>query len=155
MRRRLVFPAALVAALSLAGCGIPEASHLEIQVADHGMVLLKPGNGIVRSGETVIKIENYATHPVNMILAQTQLPATRLPRRLIDAVSPSDDGRIIAMTSRVDKAGVTLAMGAFPSPLPRIAELHVYLQAGKRYMLFDKLGGYRDGVAFRFKPIRH
>lgn len=147
-------PAALAAALVLSGCGIPTAAHVEVDVLDTKMVLVKPANGVLRGGETVIKLENYASHPVNVVLAETPLHAAQLPAALVDAVSPRDDRRIVAMTSRVDKVGVTFAYGAIPNPLPRIASLHVYLKAGKRYLLFDKLGGYRNGIALQLSPGR-
>lgn len=153
MRKLLVIAAVLAAAVSLAGCAIPMASQVEVQVLDNRIVVVKPSSGHLPGGETVIKIDNYAAHDVNIVLAKTSLPATRLPAHLVDAVSPSADSRIVAMTSRVDKVGVTLAMGAFPNPLPRIAVMHVYLQPGKRYLLFDALhGGYRHGIALPLTP---
>lgn len=153
MRKLLVILVVLAAVLSLAGCAIPMATQVEVQVLDNRIVVVKPSNGRLPGGEAVIKIDNYATHAVNMVLAKTSLPAARLPTRLVDAVSPSADSRIVAMTSRVDKVGVTLAMGAFPNPLPRIALLHVYLEPGKRYLLFDSLrGGYKRGIALQLIP---
>lgn len=142
------------AALLLSGCGIQKASHVEVQVLDNGITLLKPSDGKLRGGETVLKIDNLSHSPVNMVLAETDATAATLPRKLVDAVTPRDDSRIVAMTSRVDKAGVTFAYGAIPNPAPRIATLHVYLKPGRRYLLFDKLGGYIRGVALVLVPRR-
>jgi hypothetical protein len=148
----LGFAAAIAAAALLGGCGIQKAARVEVQVLDNQIVLLKPADGLQRGGETVLKIDNYAQHPVNMVLAETDATAATLPHKLIDAVTPRDDSRIVAMTSRVDKAKVTFAYGAIPSPAPRIATLHVYLKPGKRYLLFDKLGGYARGIALVLVP---
>jgi hypothetical protein len=134
--------------LSASGClALHKAAHVEVQVTDTRIVLYKPSDGLERGGETVLKIDNYAQHPVNMILAKTTLSAAQLPPSLLDAVTARDDSRIVAMTSRVDKAGITLAYGAIPNPSPKVVSLHVYLEPGKRYLLFDKLGGYKHGLA--------
>ena len=58
------------------------------------------------------------------------------------------------MTSRVDKAKVTLAYGAIPQPSPSVVTLHVYLKPGTHYLLFDQLGGYAHGVALVLVPPR-
>lgn len=155
MIRRLAL-AALVAAgvLSAGGCAIERAAQVEVQVLDGQIVLIKPTGGLQRGGETVIKIDNFATRPVNMVLARTTAPANHVPQKLVDAVSPRDDDRIVAMTSRVDKVGVQYQFGAIPQPSPRVVKLHVYLKPGQRYLLFDKLGGYAHGMVIVLVPPR-
>jgi hypothetical protein len=154
MRRVLLLAVAACAVISLTGCmTIRKAEHVEVQVLDDRVVLVKPANGLQRGGETVLKIMNFGQSPVNMVLAETTAVPTAIPASLVDAVSPRDDDRIVAMTSRVDKAGVSLSFG-FPAPAPKVVSLHVYLKPGKRYLLFDKLGGYAHGVALTLVPPR-
>jgi hypothetical protein len=95
-----------------------------------------------------LKIDNYSHRPVNMVLAETTIPPKQLPAKLVDADNLRDDGRIVGITSRIDKVGVAYQFGAIPQAAPKIARLHVYLKPGKRYVLFDKLDdGYKHGVA--------
>lgn len=140
--------------LSMSGCTIQKAVQVDVQVLDGSMVLVKPTNGLTRGGETVVKIENYSQRPVNVILAETTLPAKQLPKKLVNALSPRDDSRIVGMTSRIGKAKVTFAYGAIPQPAPQVSSLHVYLKPGKRYLLFDALGGYAHGVSLVLEPPR-
>lgn len=155
MRRATLRLALLACAvLVAAGCSIPKAAQVDVQVVDGHIVLVKPAGGLQRGGETVLKIENYADHPVDIILAETSLPATRLPKKLVTAVTTRDDHRIVALTSRIDKAKVTFAYGAIPQPAPRVVSLHVYLKPGRRYLLFDALGGYAHGVWLALVPPR-
>jgi hypothetical protein len=143
----LLVAAAVAGAIALSGClALRKAAHVEVQVLDNRIVLIKPAGGLQRGGETVLKIDNYAQTPVNMELAETTAPADRIPQKLVDAVTPRDDSRIVAITSRVDKVGTSLQYGAIPQPSPRVVTMHVYLKPGKRYLLFDKLGGYARGV---------
>lgn len=152
MRRLLLLGAAACVAMTASGClSLERAAQVEVQVLNDRIVLFKPAEGLQRGGETVLKIDNYANHPVNMVLAETTAPARRIPQKLIDAVSPRDDDRIVAMTSVVDKATVFINFGA-PAPAPRVARMHVYLKPGKRYLLFDKLGGYAQGIAIVLVP---
>lgn len=153
MIRRLALAALAVAAvLSASGCAIEKAQQVELQVLPDKIVLIKPADGLERGGETVLKIDNFAPHPVNMVLAETTAPVGRVPQKLVDAVSPRDDDRIVAMTSQVDKVGVVYQYGAIPQPSPKVASLHVYLKPGRRYLLFDKLGGYAHGVVIALTP---
>ena len=149
--RALILALALAALAVSSGClALTKAAQVDVQVLDGSIVLIKPTGGVQHGGETVLKIENFAQRPVNMVLVQTSLPAARLPKKLIDAVSARDDSRIVGVTSAIDKVGVAFVYGAIPQPSPKVATLHVYLKPGKRYLLFDKLGGYAHGVALSF-----
>ena len=144
----LLLAALLGMSICVSGClSIPKAAKVEVQVQDGSVTLYKPVGGLQRGGETVLKIDNYATHSVNMVLAETNAPLDRLPAKLVDATSGRDDSQIVGMTSRLDKAGTVYQYGAIPQPSPKVATLHVYLKPGKRYVLFDKLGGYANGMA--------
>ncbi|HEX3807541.1 MAG TPA: hypothetical protein VHV52_12260 [Gaiellaceae bacterium] len=146
--RLLVVAGGICMTLSVSGCfSIPRAAHVEVQVQDGSVTLLKPVGGLQHSGETVLKIDNYSERPINMVLAETTLPPSQMPAKLVDANTPRDDSRIVGITSRVDKVGVAYEFGAIPQAAPKVATLHVYLKPGKRYVLFDKLDeGYKHGV---------
>jgi hypothetical protein len=149
--RTLALATAVCALAASSGClALTKAAHVEVQVLDGSIVLIKPTGGIQHGGETVLKIDNFAQRPVNMVLVETSLPAKRLPKKLVDAVSARDDKRIVGITSQISKVGVAFVYGAIPQASPKVATLHVYLKAGKRYLLFDKLGGYEHGVALAF-----
>ena len=146
--RALLFAVAVCGAITCSGClALRKAQQVEVQIQNTSIQLFKPAGGLQHGGETVVKIDNYANRPINMILAETNAPLDRLPQKLIDAVNPRDDSQIVGMTSRMDKAKIVLELGAIPSPSPRVATMHVYLVPGRRYVLFDKLGGYAQGIA--------
>lgn len=149
---QLVVVAACVGMVSTGCFSLQKAAQVEVQVTDTSITILKPTGGLQRGGETVLKIDNYAERPVNLVLAETNASPKDLPKKLIDAVTPRDDSRIVAITSRIDKVGVKYTYGAIPGPDPKVATMHVYLKPGRRYLLFDKLGGYEHGVAIALVP---
>jgi hypothetical protein len=154
IRRLALVLLAACGVLSASGCALQRAAQVELQVLDGQIVMIKPSGGLQRGGETVIKIDNFAPRPVSIVLAKTDAPANHVPKKLVDAVSPRDDDRIVAMTSRVDKVGVAYQYGAIPQPSPRVVKLHVYLKPGQRYLLFDQLGGYAHGMVIALVPPR-
>jgi len=153
MRRRAVAVPLALSVLALAGCvSVPKAAQVELQIQDDGIVLVRPTGGeLVQSGETVITILNYSSAEREFVLAETDASPESLPTALVEAISARDDDRIVAMTPPMDEVGDTTLLG-IPQQLATVTSVHVHLAAGERYLLFDRLGGYDDGIAIELIP---
>jgi hypothetical protein len=153
MRSRFVTAAVAAAVVfSLSGClGIPEAAQLELEVYDDRIELVRPREGISASGETVITLRNYSNAEIELVLAETDAAADELPEPLVVAISPRDDDRIVAMTPPMEQVGSTTRLG-LAQPLPSLASMHVYLEAETRYLLYDRLDGFDEGIAIELIP---
>jgi hypothetical protein len=137
--------AALVAMLSLPGCGVRlGAEHATIRVRDDKMELSVPTARPVRAGEVVITIENYTFAKRQVVLARTNLQPPALPERLATASRGRDDKAVVAVTGRMRSARRTIA-GFLPTTVPSKQSLHVHLHPGEQYVLFDRLGGLGNG----------
>jgi hypothetical protein len=139
-RRVLVLAgAALVAMLSLPGCGVRlGAEHATIRVRDDKMELSVPTARPVRAGE------NYTFAKRQVVLARTNLQPPALPERLATASRGRDDKAVVAVTGRMRSARRTIA-GFLPTTVPSKQSLHVHLHPGEQYVLFDRLGGLGNG----------
>lgn len=155
MRRlRLAALAVLLLALAVAGsgCGVRlTAVQLKVDVSDGSMRLIKPESGRYAGGEVVITIDNNTDQRRQFTLAETDAAPKRIPQGILDAYSDRDDHRVVAVSGVMRPETVELAFGALPQPQPTEVKLHVYLRPGKRYLLFDRLGGYRQGLAIALR----
>ncbi|HET7572620.1 MAG TPA: hypothetical protein VFJ77_08125 [Gaiellaceae bacterium] len=154
MRLRLGLLAAVLAALAAtaSGCGVRlEAVQLKVDVTDGSMRLVKPESGRYAGGEVVITIVNNTDQRRQFTLARTDASPKHLPRDVLDAYSDRDDKRVVAVSGVMRAASVELAFGALPQPRPTETKLHVYLHEGDQYVLFDRLGGYRNGLALKLR----
>lgn len=154
MRLRAAALALLLLALAAgaSGCDLHlRAVQLKVDVSDGSMRLIKPTDGRYGGGEVVITIVNNTDQKRQFTLAETDATPKRIPHGILDAYSDRDDSRVVAVSGVMRPASVELAFGALPQPQPTEVKLHVYLRPGKRYLLFDRLGGYRTGLAL---PLR-
>ena len=159
MRRcpRAGLAATLVLAASVAaGCGgidVPRAAQLELFVMDDTITVIEPTGPLRLEGEAVLTIANFSDGPRQLVLARTDLPVTDLPDELLDVISPRDDDRVVAVTGELAVPRITINRGV-PTPTPSRARLHVHLEPGERYVLFDRLGGLRHGLTLVLEPVR-
>ncbi|HET7568148.1 MAG TPA: hypothetical protein VFJ91_09175 [Gaiellaceae bacterium] len=154
MRLRLAALALLLLALAAgaSGCGLRlRAVQLKVDVSDGSMRLIEPTSGRYAGGEVVITIVNNTDQRRQFTLAETDAAPKAIPHGVLDAYSDRDDSRVVAVSGVMRPASVELAFGALPQPQPTETKLHVFLHPGKRYLLFDRLGGYRHGLAL---PLR-
>lgn len=140
---RLVLAAAVLAgvALGAASCVPLDAAQLTVNVTSKGVSLQPPPLGY-HGGETVITIQNYTGARQQFVLAQTNMTPAQFPRKLAHALTPSADPLVVDVSAQLP-AGRAGFSGLIPIVTPGIATLHDYLQPGKRYVLFDRLGTRR------------
>ena len=154
-RGRYIVLATLLAGVALlgSGCGLQlEAVQLEVRLDDTGFVLVKPASGSFPGGETVITIQNITAQKRQFTLAQTSASPKQIPTKLVAALSYQDDGQVAAVTGVMRAAQLQSQFGLVPQLQPTEEKLHVYMAPGKPYLLFDRLGGYKHGVALRLQP---
>jgi len=151
MTRRVGLVAVFAAVVCCSsGCDLHlEAVQLKVDVSDGSMRLIKPANGVYRGGEVVITIVNDTDQKRQFTLARTSSSAKAIPKKILDAYSDRDDSRVAAVSGVMRPSKIVLAFGALPEPQPTQTKLHVYLHANTPYLLFDRLGGYRNGLALR------
>jgi hypothetical protein len=150
--RRLAAVAALALALGGSGCGLRlQAEHVKVEVEDGSVRLVEPTDGTIRAGEVVIEILNLTDARRQFTLAKTAAAPDRLPRDLVDAYSYRDDADVVAVTGVMRPAEVQLQFGSIPRPQATKVKLHVYLHENRPYLLFDRLGGYREGYALKLE----
>ena len=77
-----------------------------------------------------------------------------IPKQVLDAYSDRDDSRVVAVTGVMRPAKIGLIFGALPQPQPTEARLHVYLRRNTPYLLFDRLGGFRHGIALKIEATK-
>jgi hypothetical protein len=153
--RRFAAIAGLLAGVALLGssCSVQlEAVQLEVRLDDTGFVLAKPASGSFRGGETVITIMNVTSQKRQFTLAQTSAKPTQIPTSILNAFSYQDDARVAAVSGVMRGARLQSQFGLVPQLQPTEEKLHVYMQPGKPYLLFDRLGGYKHGVVLRLQP---
>jgi hypothetical protein len=150
---RVAAVALLAAAAAVtSGCSLQlRAVQLKIEVDAGSMRLISPVSGIFHGGETVITIVNTTSERRQFTLAQTALPPARLTTSLLDAFSYRDNSEVVDVTGVMRGSKVQLVFGAIPQAVPTQTRLHVYLRAGEPYLLFDRLGGYKSGLALRIE----
>jgi hypothetical protein len=143
----------LLAAGALAsGCGVQlTAVQLKVNVDNGSMTLVEPESGRFHGGEVVITVVNATDQKRQFTLAETSSPPKKLPEGIVSALSYRDDSRVVDVTGVMREAKVELRYGALPEPQPTETKLHVYLKPNTPYLLFDRLGGYRDGYSLRLE----
>lgn len=152
--------AALVASLCLllvtgAGCSVKlRAVQLKVDVNDDAMKLIKPESGRYAGGEVVITIVNNTAAKRQFTLVRTDASPQNLPAHVLAAFSDRDDSRVVAVTGVMRAAKIGLIFGALPQPEPTEVKLHVYLHTNTPYLLFDRLGGFRHGIALRIEATK-
>jgi hypothetical protein len=147
--------AAAVLAVLLSGCKLQlRAETLKIEVDDDGMRLVEPADGRFHGGETVIEIVNGTSSKRQFTLARTAAPVQALPHGILTAYSYRDDSQVVAVTGVLRAAELQLQFGSIPRPQPTKTKIHVFLHADTPYLLFDRLGGYRHGVALELEATR-
>lgn len=153
MRRALVLLLALPAiAFVSSGCSLQlRAIRVKVEVDNGAMRLLSPSSGRFHGGEVVITVVNFTDAKRQFTLARVSGPQN-IPKHVLDAYSYRDDSRVVAVSGVVRPAKVVLAFGALPEPQPTQTTLHIYLHENVTYLLFDRLGGYRHGLALRLRP---
>jgi ABC-type branched-subunit amino acid transport system ATPase component len=141
-----------VASALASGCGLQlRAEQLEVDVSDGTMRLIKPLDGKFRGGEVVITIMNNTDARRQFTLAETGAAPANLPGDIVNAYSYRDESKVVAVTGVMRPAEIELIFGAIPQAQPTVSRLHVYMHPGRPYLLFDRLGGYRQGIALRLQ----
>jgi hypothetical protein len=153
-------------ALACTSCGLTSAQKIDfsIGVPQSGAVVGQSPDSIsfymndpgekLGYGETVLDFYNYTSSYRQIIVAQTSLRPGQLPTKLVDAIQPSDDSVIVDMTDRIDFVTQQGSSSSGPEPTPGNAALHVYLKPNTRYLIFDKLGGYKHGFVVVLRTPR-
>ncbi len=152
MRRLTGCLSAVLAVLTLAassGCSVAlRAEQVQVRVNNDAMLLDLPKDRPIRSGEVVIKIENYTYAKRQIVLARTSLDPGALPQKLVTALREQDHKDVVAVTA-VMRSAKTELVGILPGTVPSVTTLHVNLVRGESYLLFDRLGGLAAGQAIR------
>lgn len=144
MRPALAVSAALV--LALVGCGVPlTAEQITVRMEDGAMALVGVDDGF-RGGEIVITVENYTSDRRQPVLARTSLSPRELPEELATARTTEDAEEVVAVGGIMRPAKATL-VGFQPVTEPSVVKLHVNLEPGARYLLFDGRGGLAEGLS--------
>lgn len=142
----------LVAAVALAGCLAAcdvqfNAPKLVLHVHDDGLVFAGAGDAQrLTGGETVLTIQNRSIRERQIVLARLGDLET-IPDELLAAETAKEDSRILGMTHVLAPATTDE-----PVPEPDSTRFHVYLAPGERHVLFDRLGGFDDGLVLTFVP---
>lgn len=149
--RRTLGLTVTIGAMALAGCGVPlKAEQITVRMEEGGMALSGAEDGF-RGGEIVITVENYTPDRRQPVLAETTLRATELPEELATARSTEDGDDIVAVGGIMRPAKATI-VGFQPVTEPSVVKLHINLEPGTRYLLFDGRGGADDGLAIELVP---
>ena len=152
--RRLGCFLAVVATFWLGGCGVVlDAPKVSLLVREDQIVYVGGSGDEAKlvGGETVLRVSNDSGDTRQIVLARLGQTSS-IPLELLEAESPRDDERILGMSHELEPKKSTFASGGFGYEFDT-ASFHVYLAPGDRYVLFDRLGGYEDGVVLEFVPL--
>lgn len=143
--------AVTIGAMALAGCDLQlTAEQITVRMEDGDISLVGADEGF-RGGEIVITVENYTPERRQPVLAETTLRATELPEELATARSTEDGDDIVAVGGIMRPAKATI-VGFQPVTEPSVVKLHINLEPGTRYLLFDGRGGADEGLAIELVP---
>jgi hypothetical protein len=152
MRRAAGGLLAVLAVLSLglsSGCSVElRAEQVQVRIDNASMKLDLPKDRPIKSGEVVIKIENYTYAKRQIVLARTTLDPGALPQKLATALRGQDHKDVVSVTA-VMRSAKTELVGILPGTVPSVTTLHVNLKRGESYLLFDRLGGLAAGQSLR------
>lgn len=135
------------------GCGVVlNAPEVSVLVRDDRIVYVGGEADAARlvGGETVLRVSNDSGQPRQIVLARLGT-SSRIPDELLKIESPRDDRRVLGMSHELEPKKSTFASGGFGYEFDT-ATFHVYLAPDEHYVIFDRLGGYEDGVLLELVP---
>jgi hypothetical protein len=136
--RLLGVAAAALAVVVTSGCGVSlHATHVGLIVNNDGISFERPGDvALVTGGETVIRIRNESDRKVRLVLLHTDLSPDTLPKAARDPDARPASPLLVAATSDLKARKSTFATGGVGYEI-KTGSVHVYLQRGTSYLLYD------------------